>query len=48
MESIIPHEFVYADDCDFITEMEKTKGKIYEKAKKNNGKKKSVSERRKD
>ena len=33
MESSIPEEIVYADDCDFITEMEKTKDKIYEKAK---------------
>ena len=24
---------MYADDCDFITEIEKTKDKIYEKAK---------------
>ena len=33
MESSIPEEIVYADDCDFITEMEKTKNKIYEKSK---------------
>ena len=33
MESSIPEEIVYADDCDFITEIEKTKDKIYEKAK---------------
>ena len=32
MESSIPEEIVYADDCDFITEMEKTKDKVYEKA----------------
>ena len=31
MESSIPEEIVYADDCDFITEIEKTKYKIYEK-----------------
>ena len=28
IESIILEEIVYADDCDFITEIEKTKGKI--------------------
>ena len=33
MESSMPEEIVYADDCDFINEMEKTKNKIYEKAK---------------
>ena len=33
MESSIPEEIVYADDCDFITEIEKTKDKIYQKAK---------------
>ena len=33
MESSIPEVIVYADDCDFITEIEKTKDKIYEKAK---------------
>ena len=33
IESSIPEEIVHADDCDFITEMEKTKDKIYEKAK---------------
>ena len=33
MESNIPEEIVYADDCEFITEIEKTKDKIYEKAK---------------
>ena len=33
MESSIPVEIVYADDCDFITEIEKTKGKIYEQKK---------------
>ena len=33
MESSIPEEIVYADDCDFITEIEKTKDKICEKAK---------------
>ena len=33
MESSIPEEIVYADDCDFITEIGKTKNKIYEKAK---------------
>ena len=33
MESSIPEEIVYADDCNFITETEKTKNKIYEKAK---------------
>ena len=34
MASSIPEEIVYVDDCDFITEIEKTKDKIYEKAKK--------------
>ena len=33
MESSIPVEIVYADDCDFITEIEKTKDKIYVKTK---------------
>ena len=33
MESSIPEEIVYADDCDFITEIEKTKDEVYEKAK---------------
>ena len=33
-ESSIPQEIVHDDDCDFITEMEKRKDKIYEKAKK--------------
>ena len=33
MESNIPEEIVYADDCEFTTEIEKTKDKIYEKAK---------------
>ena len=33
MENSIPEEIVYADDFDFITEIEKTKDKIYEKAK---------------
>ena len=33
MKSTIPEEIVYADDCDFITEIKKTKHKIYEKAK---------------
>ena len=33
MKSSIPEEIVYADDCDFITEIGKTKDKIYEKAK---------------
>ena len=33
MESSIPEEIVYAEDSDFITEIEKTKDKIYEKAK---------------
>ena len=33
MESSIPEEIVYADDCDFITEIGKTKNNIYEKAK---------------
>ena len=33
MKSSIPEEIVYANDCDFITEMEMTKDKIYEKAK---------------
>ena len=28
IESIILEEILYADDCDFITEIEKTKGKI--------------------
>ena len=32
-ESSIPEEIVYADHCDFITEIGKTKDKIYEKAK---------------
>ena len=32
MKSSIPEEIVYADDCDFIAEIEKTKDKIYEKA----------------
>ena len=32
MKSSIPEEIVYADDCDFIAETEKTKDKIYEKA----------------
>ena len=29
MESSIPEELVYADDCDFITETEKTMDKTY-------------------
>ena len=33
MESSIPEEIVYADDCDFITEIEQTKDEVYEKAK---------------
>ena len=33
MESSIPKEIMYVDDCDFITEIKKTKEKIYEKAK---------------
>ena len=33
MESSIPEEIVYADDCDFITKIQKTKDKIYQKAK---------------
>ena len=33
MESSIPEEIMYADDCDFITETEKAKDKIYEKPK---------------
>ena len=33
MESSIPEEIVYSDDCDFIIEIERTKDKIYEKAK---------------
>ena len=33
MENSIPVEIVHADDCDFITEIEKTKDKIYVKAK---------------
>ena len=33
MESTTPEEIVHADDCDFITEIEKIKDKIYEKAK---------------
>ena len=33
MASSIPEEIVYVDDCDFITEIEKIKDKIYEKAK---------------
>ena len=47
MESSIPEEIadVYADECDLITEIEKTKEKIYEKVKEIM---KSVSEQRKD
>ena len=45
MESSIPEEIVHADDCDFITGIEKTKDKIYYKA--NNENQKPVSERRK-
>ena len=33
MESRIPEEIVYVDNCYFITEIGKTKDKIYEKAK---------------
>ena len=33
MESSIPEETVYADVCDFITEIEKAKDKIYQKVK---------------
>ena len=33
MESSIPEETVYADDCDFITEIEKANDKIYQKVK---------------
>ena len=33
MESSIPEETVYADDCDFIIEIEKAKDKIYQKVK---------------
>ena len=33
MKNNIPEEIVYADDFDFVTEIEKTKDKIYEKAK---------------
>ena len=33
MESSIPEEIVYADDYDFITEIEKTNDNIYEKTK---------------
>ena len=33
MESSIPEEIVYSDNYDFITEIEKTNDKIYEKAK---------------
>ena len=33
MKSSIPEEMAYADDCDFIAEIEKTKDKIYEKVK---------------
>ena len=32
MGSSIPEEVAYPDDCDFITEIEKTQDKIYEKA----------------
>ena len=32
-ENSTPEEIVYADDCDFIIEIEMTKDKIYEKAK---------------
>ena len=47
MESSIPEEIadVYADECDFITEIERTKEKIYEKVKEIM---KSISEQRKD
>ena len=47
MESSIPEEIadVYADECDFITEIERTKEKIYEKVKEIM---KSVSEQRKE
>ena len=47
MESSILEEIadVYADECDFITEIERTKEKIYEKVKEIM---KSVSEQRKD
>ena len=34
MESSIPEKIVHADDCVFITEIEKTNDKIYQKAKK--------------
>ena len=33
MKSGIPEKIVCADDCDFITEMEKTEDKVYEKTK---------------
>ena len=33
MESNIPEKIVHADDCVFITEIEKTNDKIYQKAK---------------
>ena len=33
MESSIPEQIVHTDECDFITEIEKTKYKIYEKVK---------------
>ena len=47
MESSIPEEIAnkYADECDFITEIEQTKEKINEKVKKIM---KSISEQRKD
>ena len=49
MESSLPEEIVYADDCDFIKKkLQKTKDKIYENAKKKNEKQKPVSEQRKD
>ena len=49
MESSLPEEIVYADDCDFIKKkLQKTKDKIYENAKKKNEEQKPVSEQRKD
>ena len=32
-QSCLPHEMIYADDCDFITEMEKEKYTTYRNAK---------------
>ena len=43
MESSLPEEIVYADDCDFIKKkLQKTKDKIYENAKKKKMKSKNL------